>query len=163
MNTAHLRRRFRLLSPHGAAAGSLVLLLAGCTTRPAYFPNADPALRKDQWQFAADARTRHYEANAPRGGMADGGVEIDYAVRRLNLVNSSPTDWTNVEIWVDKKYVIFVPRVLAHAQRAELLDFNTIFDQGGRPLPPDISTTPINTVEMFRDGKMYDLMVRLAD
>lgn len=140
-----------------------ILIAAGCTTRPAFFHNPDPALRKEQWQFAADARTRHYEADAPRAGNANGGVEIDYAVRRLNLVNSSSHDWVNVEIWVDKKYVIMVPRVLAEAQRAELLDFNTIFDHDGRPLPPDINTTQITTVEMYRDGKMYDLPIHLAD
>lgn len=146
-----------------AAALALLLAAAGCTTRPAFFPNADPALRKKQSDFAADAATRHYEASAPRGGEADGGVEVDYAVRRLNLVNSSSQDWHNVEIWVDHKYVIFVPEVLAKAQRAELLNFNSIYDSRGYYLPADINTTPINSVEMFRDGKMYDLSIRLAD
>jgi hypothetical protein len=145
----------------GLALG--VLLAGGCTTRPAFFRNSDPALRKEQWEFAADARTRHYEADAPRGGPADGGAEVDYSVRRINVVNSSAADWVNVEIWVDHRYVIMVPRVLAHAQRAELLDFNSIFDHDGHYLPADINTTPINSIELFRDGKMYDMTVRLAD
>ena len=140
-----------------------VMLLAGCTTRPAFLPNPDPSLKKPNAEFKADAAGRTYEATAPRAGDADGAVEIDYAVRRLSLVDSSPADWDNVELWVNRTYVIFVPHVQANAARAELLNFNSIFDTQGNALPADATTSPIRTVELFMGGKMYHLNTQLAD
>src|ERR1051326_1223672 len=81
----------------------------GCAGRPSLLPNGDPALRKTSPQFAADAATRHpYKAAAPRGGEAVARAEADYMFKHLNLVNLSPEDWKDVEIWVNQNYVVFV-------------------------------------------------------
>jgi hypothetical protein len=139
-------------------------LLCGCTTRPTFFSNADPALRKTTAQFAADAAKRSYEADAPKGGNANGAAEVDYGIHRLSIVNSSSEDWKDVEIWLNKKYVILIPTVPANAAHVEMLDFKSIFDQYGNSFPRDSAVTPIETVEMFKDGKMYSLgQPRLAD
>ena len=152
-------RRLRAVLP--SVAG--LLLLVGCTTRPAFLPNPDPSLKKPNAEFKADAADRHYEASAPRAGDADGAVEIDYAVRRLSLIDSSATDWDNVELWVNHQYVILVPHVQANAARAELLNFNSIFDTQGNALPADATASPIRSVELFMGGKMYHLNTQLAD
>src|SRR5258707_1487043 len=84
------------------------VVLSTCTTRPPFLANADPALRKTNAQFASDAAKRSYPADAPKGGQANGGAEVDYGIHRLSIVNSSSEDWNNVEIWLNKKYVIFI-------------------------------------------------------
>ena len=143
---------------------AVVALLAGCTTRPTFFSNADPALRKTSAQFSADAAKRNYETDAPRSGTANGAAEVDYGIHRLSIVNSSSEDWKDVEIWLNKKYVIFIPVVPAQAAHVEMLDFKNIFDQNGNSFPTDSAVTPIDTVEMFKDGKIYSLgQPRLAD
>jgi hypothetical protein len=146
---------------------SMVALLCGvtaCTTRPTFLSNADPALRKTSAQFSADAAHRNYEADAPKGGLANGGAEVDYGIHRLSIVNSSSEDWKDVEIWLNKKYVILVPVVPAQAAHVEMLEFKTIYDQNGNSFPLDSAVTPIETVEMYKDGKMYSLgQPRLAD
>ncbi len=89
---------------------------------------------------------------------------MDYGIHRLSIVNSSSEDWKDVEIWLNKKYVIFIPSVPAQAAHVEMLDFKSIFDQFGNSFPLDSAVTPIDTVEMFKDGKMYSLgQPRLAD
>jgi hypothetical protein len=149
-----------------AAAVSIlgvVLAGAGCTTRPPFFPNPDPSMHKTAAQFAADAAHRHYESDAPKAGFADGRVEVDYGIHELKIANSSSQDWDNVEIWLNQKYVVFVPRVPANAASAELIIFQNIYDQDGDYFPLDSSQTPINSIEMFKDGKMYTLNMQLAD
>jgi hypothetical protein len=142
----------------------MIALLSACTTRPTFFSNADPALRKTNAQFAADAAKRSYETSAPSAGTANGGAEVDYGIHRLSIVNSSSEDWKDVEIWVNKKYVIFIPVVPAQAAHVEMLDFKSIYDQFGNSFPLDSSVTPIETVEVYKDGKMYSLgQPRLAD
>src|SRR3954470_17628991 len=95
----------------------------GCTQRPPFMPNSDPALHKNASQFAADAAHRKYEADAPKAGEANGRVEIDYGLHRVHIVNSSTEDWNDVEIWINQKYVIALPKILANASRAEMIDF----------------------------------------
>jgi hypothetical protein len=147
-----------------ATVAALLCACTACTTRPTFFANADPALRKTSAQFASDAAKRSYEADAPQGGTANGGAEVDYGIHRLSIVNSSTEDWKNVEIWLNKKYVIFIPVVPAQAAHVEMLDFKSIYDQNGNSFPLDSAVTPIDTVEMFKDGKMYSLgQPRLAD
>jgi hypothetical protein len=150
-----------VLMMFGVAGGVAV---TGCTTRPPFLTNADPALRKSAATFAADAAHRSYEADAPNGGHAQGTNEVDYGIDRLTIVNTSNDDWNDVEIWLNKKYVIMVPQIPAHAARAEMISFKTIYDQNGNYFPLDSSVTPIDTIEMYRDGKMYSLgPVKLPD
>jgi hypothetical protein len=148
----------------GLLAVTTIALLCACTTRPTFFSNPDPALRKTSAQFSADAAKRSYEADAPKAGVANGGAEVDYGIHRLSIVNSSSEDWKDVEIWVNKKYVISVPVVPANAVHVEMLNFKSIYDQNGNSFPENSAVTPIETVEMFKDGKMYSMgQVRLAD
>jgi hypothetical protein len=147
------------------AAAIFCVMICGCTSRPSFVrsANADPALRKSNAEFAADAGHRQYEANAPRAGAANGGAEIDYGFHYLSLVNSSSQDWINVEIWVNQKYVIMIPKISANAARAEIVSFDMIYDSHGASFPTDSQKTPITSVEMYGDGKMFTLMTQLAD
>jgi hypothetical protein len=140
-----------------------IFTLIGCTTRPPFMTNADPALRQSSAQFAADAAHRVYETSAMQAGPANGRAEIDYGIRRLSIVNSSNEDWTNVEIWLNKQYVVLLPKVQANAAQMEEISLDYIFDQHGKYFPENSEENPINSVEMFKDGKMYTLGLQLAD
>ncbi len=154
----------KCLCPFAVAAISCVMICS-CTSRPSFVrsANADPALRKSNAEFAADASHRQYGANVPHAGYANGGCEIDYGFHYLSVVNSSSQDWNNVEIWVNKQYVIMIPKIAANAARAEIVSFDMIYDSKGASFPTDSAKTPITSVEMYTDGKMFTLMTQLAD
>src|SRR5262245_42887010 len=90
----------------------LVGLLAGCAGRASILPNPDPELRKNSAQLAADAAKRFpYKADAPRGGQASGRAQVGYWADRLEVANLSDGDWTDVEVWVNQKYVCHAPKI----------------------------------------------------
>ncbi len=87
-------------------------LAAGCAGRPSLVPNSDPNLRRTSAQFAADAARRHpYKADAPRGGAAMGRAEYNLLMGTLQVLNYSDEGWDNVEIWGNRKYVCWLPKV----------------------------------------------------
>src|SRR5205807_8589927 len=114
---AFLRRSFALV------VGCLLLGCLGCAGRPSLLPNSDPALQKTATQFASDAARRHYEASAPNAGEADGMARVDYTFDAIRLVNNSAEDWNDVEIWVNRTYCVFLPRVEAKSPALKKLDF----------------------------------------
>ncbi len=138
-------------------------IAAGCTTRAPFLPNPDPSMHKTAAQFAADAAHRHYESDAAKAGPADGRVEVDYGLHIIRIANSSSEDWNNVEIWLNQQYVVFVHNIPANHASVEEIIFQDIYDQQGDYFPLDSQQTPINSIEMFKDGKMYSLIMQLAD
>ncbi len=140
----------------------LIVGLAGCTNRPTLFPNSDPDLRKTSTQFAADSAKRFpYKSDAPRAGKAAANAEVDYGYNCLNVVNCSKEDWKNVELWVNQKYVVFVPNMV-HGKQVSI-PFTMIFDDAGNYLPAANLKTRITRLEAYMDGKMYEIPVQLAD
>src|SRR5256885_16200458 len=88
------------------------LCLCGCAGRPSLFPNSDPNLRKTSAQFAADAAKRHpYKTDASRAGDAMGRAEYDLTFGHLQILNYSEEDWDDVEVWVNHKYVCWLPKI----------------------------------------------------
>ena len=146
--------------------GICLLLLAGAVgcqdgDRPtSLIPNSDPALRKSKREFSADGLKRHpYHADAPRGGKVRGGATVDYELNTLQLANFTPEDWRNVEVWVNGQWVVYVPLIPANAATAKTIDFTMLYDQMARPFPAENTTkeTMVRKVEIYRDGKMYEL------
>jgi hypothetical protein len=141
---------------------ALMALVVGCAGRPQILPNPDKALRKTSAQFAADAAKRFpYKADAPRGGSIAGRAQVGYMVDVLEVTNFSDQDWTDVEVWVNKKYVVSVPKIEKNGLRR--FTFQMIFDDAGSSFPTDNNKVRIETVEIFMDGKMYDVTKQLAD
>lgn len=139
---------------------AVVAGLAGCKARPSLVPNSDPTLRKTNAEFAADARKRHpYPADAEKGGEAVARAQVGYDRNVLELVNLSSEEWKDVTVWVNRKYVVHLPRV--EPGRLKIINFKMLYDNKGRALPS--SGTPIKTVEALRDGTLYDVPVRLAE
>jgi hypothetical protein len=151
----------------GVAAVAAWLALGGCAGRPSIIPNKDEALRKTSAQFAADAAKRSYHAESPRGGEAPARAEVDYTLKEVRLANLSPDDWNDVEVWVNQKYVVYLP-ALPHAEKGEgyrHLNFQMMYDNEGNYFPVNfiMSKVRIEKVEVHHDGKMFDVPVALAD
>ena len=136
--------------------------LVGCSGRAELFPNSDTLLRKPSTAFAADAAKRFpYKIDAPRAGQAQARAQVGYALDVLEISNLSNEDWANVELWVNQEYCVFLPRMEKH--KLKRLPFQMIFDDNGLSFPTDNKITRITKLEMFRDGKMYDVRMQLAD
>jgi hypothetical protein len=132
---------------------------AGCSGRSSIVPNSDPKLRKSSAEFAADAAKRQYHTDAPRGGEAAARAQVAYMLDRIEMVNLSDEDWQDCEVWVNQQFVVHVPKM--ERGRLKRLDFQMIFNGQGKYVPTDKFL--VKRVEVFRDGKMYDVPVQLAD
>lgn len=145
------------------ALTAIALIAAGCAGgRPALIPNPDKNLRKASAQFAADAAVRHpYKSEAPRGGEAVARSQVGYSLDRLDLVNLSADEWQDAEIWVNQKYVVHLPRI--EPNTLKIINFQMLYDDKGNYFPTNNKKVLVNKVEVFKDGKMYDIPVRLAD
>jgi len=159
-----MRSKFHLVT----AAGTVIAISAaaagvsGCSGRPALIPNPDKNLRKASAQFAADAAVRHpYKAEAPRGGEAIARSQVGYSLDRLDLVNLSQDPWTDVEIWVNQKYVVHLPKV--EPNTLKIINFQMLYDEKGNYFPTDNKKVLVSKVEVLKDGKMFEVPVRLGD
>ena len=144
------------------ALALIASLGAGCSGRPSMLPNKDKSLRKSSAAFAADAAKRFpYKSDAPRAGQAVARAQVGYSLNQLEVVNLSDETWTDVEIWVNEKYVVFVPQM--KPKQLKVLNFQMLYDDKGRYFPINNKTVRVNRVEAYRDGQMYDISVGLAD
>ena len=157
-----MRSKFHLVT----AAGTVIAISAaagiGCSGRPALIPNPDKNLRKASAQFAADAAVRHpYKSEIPRGGEAIARTQVGYALDRIDLVNLSQDPWTDVELWVNQKYVVHLAKV--EPNTLKIINFQMLYDGQGNYFPTDNKKVLVSKVEVMKDGKMFDVPVRLGD
>ena len=148
------------------AAALLVAALSGCAGRPSLIPNSDPALRKTSAAFASDAAKRHpFNASLPAGGVARGRAQVGYGRDTVEIVNLGTEDWQNVEVWANRKYVVFVPKIAAGASRVKTINFQMMFDDKGHYFPLNNSKPDrmLRQLEMVRDGQLYTIPVSQAD
>lgn len=132
----------------------------GCAAQPSLLPNPDPALRRTVAEFRADAATRSYPAEAPRGRGLEARSQIGYMAKRVDVANLSQQDWQNIEVWVNRRYVVFLPRIERGTLRS--IPFTALFDREGNHMPTDSRTFVVETVEVLLDGQLYDIKVTVA-
>jgi hypothetical protein len=139
-----------------------LLIVTGCSGRPSLIPNPDPQLRKSSAEFAADAAKRFpYHTDAAHG-TTTARCQVNYNLPKvIDIANLSDEDWHNVEVWVNRQYVVFVPEIKSHDLKR--LPFEMIFDDSGHTLPTDSKGMRVETVEVYMGGKMYNVPVKLAD
>src|SRR3954469_22265099 len=105
----------------------LLALITGCAGRAEIFPNSEPAWRRTAAEFAADAAKRFpYKADAPRGGIAIGRAQVGYSVNKLEIANQDGEDCNDVEIWVNKQYVVWLPVLKARAAKVTAIPFQAM-------------------------------------
>jgi hypothetical protein len=140
------------------------LLVAGCAGRAQLWPNSNPALRRTSAEFAADAAKRFpYKADAPRGGTAIGRAQVGYTLNKIEILNNGDQDWNDVEVWINKAYVVHLPVLKARSNKVTTIPFQAIYNDQGQSFPTDNSKILVNKVEVYYGGKMYDVPCQLAD
>lgn len=162
-NPYPLRSRALNWSIFSLCALALIASLgAGCSGRPSMMPNKDKSLRKSSAQFSADAAKRHpYNGDAPRAGQAVARAQVGYTLNQLEVVNLSDETWTDVEVWVNGKYVVGIPAM--KPRELKVLNFQMLFNEKGDYFPVNNKIVRVNRVEVLRDGQMWDVPVALAD
>jgi hypothetical protein len=141
-----------------------LLALAGCMDRATIFDNPDPNLDRPISAFRSDALDRFpYKAEAPKQKEIRARAQVGYPYNRLEVVNFSEQDWENVELWVNRKYVCLIPKM--QSRKLKEIHFPTLMDEKGKSFPMNShkSEDLIRTVEVFRDGKMYQVTVEATD
>jgi hypothetical protein len=159
-------RRCTVVVAAVVASLAAIAALPGCAARPSLIPNSDPALRKTSAQFATDAARRHpFNAALKSGGVAKGRAQIGYGRDTVELVNLSTEDWHNIELWANRKYVVFIPLVRATSDRVKTINFEMMFDENGHyfPLNNSVPERMVRQLEIVRDGMIYSVPFTQAD
>jgi hypothetical protein len=137
----------------GIAGLSISLAASGCAT------GGDPSLQKTSTQFAADSAKRNYEATAPRGGDPNARAQFELMQHRIDFVNLSDSDWDDTEIWLNQKYVLHLSKI--GKMEDKKLDFGMFFDGDGNPFDTKGGQNPLKMIEIFRNGKMYNVTMQM--
>lgn len=141
-----------------------LLALAGCQRNAVILPNSDSSLNKPAKVFAEEAAARFpYPADLERGGQLPARAEIGYMVDVITLVNFSKTDWTDVELWVNKSYVIplaSLPSTSTPGVKATRIPFKIIYNDRGQHFPSQGTT--IDTLELKLNGKLHEVPKQLG-
>ena len=146
-----------------AAIGAIGLFaVGGCSDQPTLFANPDPALRKTTSEFKTDAATRFpYKSDVPHVHETKARAEVGYTLNRLEIVNFSDEDWSEVEVWVNRQYVCYVPRM--ESRKLKEIHFPMLCDDTGSTFPFDNTKVHVERLEVYRAGTMYDITCRNSD
>ena len=144
---------------------ALALAAGGCNkTPPALYPNPDKSLRKSAGAFQRDAASRQpYKADAPKAGDAVARAQVGYSSNQIEIANLSDQTWDNVEVWVNERWVVYVPQM--KPRDLKILTFRMMYDEKSQPFPMfnDNNAKRVEKVEVLHDGQMYNVPVALAD
>jgi len=145
----------------GFVTVTAILAMSGCTGdgRPTIIPNSDSTLRKSSTEFAADAAKRSYEVTAPKSHDAIARAQYNVMERQFELANLSNSDWQNIEIWVNQKYVVCVPQF--DRNTGKTLNFELFYDADGHHFETDHGGNPVRSLQIYQGGKMYDVVATL--
>jgi len=151
---------------HCAASFALLALASasGCMDRTTIFDNPDPNLRLSASEMRGDAISRFpFKQEAPKAKEINARAQVAYPLNRMEVVNFSGTDWDDVEVWVNQKYVCHVPKM--QNRQLKEIHFPMLFDERGNSFPMNSNkgTMLVKSVEILHDGKMYQLTVETSD
>lgn len=132
--------------------------LAGCTSEghTSFWANPDSVMRRSAAEFAADAAKRGYPATATRNTQVCARAEFEQMMGRVDLVNLTPADINEVDVWINQQYVVHVP--VLKTQGDEKLDFEMFYNRDGHKFETDGGKNPIKTIELFHDGQIYPVI-----
>lgn len=136
-----------------------VAAFVGCKDKPGYYPNRDEYLRKPVSMIRADGSKRIYPSEAPRGRDLVARSQVGYMAKTVDVANLSSEDWGEFEIWVNGQYVVDVPGLKAGELTS--VPWDALYDREGKHPPRDSRTFLVSTVEVYKDGKLYDVRVMI--
>lgn len=98
--------------------------------------------------------TRPYPFELPQGSVAQ--VQVIPEADSLRIINATATDYRNFDLWLNQRYVVHMPELLA-GQTIEVR-LNTMWDQaGGTPFSGGafryFQPTPMVLVQIQTDDK----------
>ena len=79
----------------------------------------------------------------------------------MDIVNLSGDTWNQVEVWVNEKYVVFIP--VWPTRELKRIGFKMLYDRNGQTFPTDNKQFKVDKIEIVRDGKVYSAPMKLAD
>ena len=141
-----------------ALSALATLALIGCQRNAVLLPNSDASLNKPAKVFAEEAAARFpYPADLERGGELPARAEIGYMVDVITLVNYSKQDWADVELWVNKQYVLPLAMLESNTEgtKAKRIAFKYLYNDRGETFPARGAT--VDTLELKLNGKMYNV------
>jgi hypothetical protein len=148
-----MRRALLVLS---VVAGSMVL---GCQDNAVLIRSSDASLNKSAITFASQAKEHFpYPADAQRGSRIDARAEIGYMWNVVNILNFSDQDWENVELWVNKSYVL--PLEKMEAGKTKRISFKMIYNENGEYFP--LGGTMIKELEIRKNGILYTVPTQIG-
>ena len=137
-------------------------LLVGCQGRGALIPPSDPDLKKTAAEFAADSAKRTYPSSAERGGDLQALASVDYGVfNRIEMMNLSGEEMDDLEVWINEKYAFHATKWPAKSLKK--INFATLYDRDGKPFPIDNQKMRISKIEVLKDGKLFNVPMKLAE
>ena len=92
-----------------------------------------------------------------------GRAEYNLLLGTLQVLNYSDEDWDNVEIWVNRKYVCWMPKIEKGKRRVKTINFQMLYDDAGNYFWTNGGKTPVEQVELYKNGKMYSIDTYLQD
>lgn len=135
--------------------------MCGCQGSVSLIPSADPALRKPPAMFSSDAAKRQYEADAPKIPASDFRADYALVLRQVNLANISTRDCSNVEVWLNGKFVVYCPTFPGKSDKT--LTFRMFYDRDGHVFDTNGGRNPIQSIDVYHDGTMYAVINHVAD
>ncbi|MGD0768020.1 MAG: hypothetical protein ABSB42_07475 [Tepidisphaeraceae bacterium] len=145
----------------GFVTVTAILAMSGCTGdgRPTIIPNSDSSLRKSSTELAADAAKRSYEIDAPKSHDSIARAQYNVMERQFEVANLSNSDWQNIEVWVNQRYVVCVPQF--DRNTGKTLNFELFYDAEGHHFETDHGNNPVRSLQIYQGGKMYDVVATL--
>ncbi|MGA2499320.1 MAG: hypothetical protein ABSH20_16395 [Tepidisphaeraceae bacterium] len=139
-----------------------IAAIAGCTDQPAIFKSSDPALQKSVSQFRDDAATRFpYKAEAPRTTEDKVRAKVEYGIKRLDITNFTGQDLTQVEVWVNRQYVCYVP--VLQDRELKHIEFPMLCNILGATFPKQNCDVRVEKVELLYAGEFHEIKVNAYD
>lgn len=138
-------------------AGALAVGCASGTNR--LNPNPEKSLQKKPQELVEYAAGLEYPADAPRAEVSPIVAEIDYGIDVINLVNLGNEDFQDLDVWVNRQYVVKLASLPVGRQRG--INFHILYDKDGQRAP--VKGVWIQSVELLRDGQMFPARLKIAD
>jgi hypothetical protein len=139
---------------------SLLVGMAGCTGRPTLVPNEDPALNQKPEVLARQAVKKFpYPAELPVSpNPLPIRAELGYWANEMSLLNFGDTDIDNVDIWVNRLYVVSLPKL--ESKKVKKIPFEVLYDSLGKHFPRN--GTRIESLEIRIDDVMHKVPTQLG-
>ncbi len=86
---------------------------------------------------------------------------MGYTLKRVEIVNFTGQDLEDIEVWVNRRYVCYVPKM--QDRQLKEIHFPMLYDEQGKTFHIDKDNVRVEKVELFKDGKLYEIVCHSAD